>query len=389
MNEFPHTTPNDQPVEVVVIRARLELWAECLPKALAAARYGVPTSYLHKLTITPWLVFLLALVSCVSAGHGWWERSIKHNVADKETSTLEKRYFIIQPQGTLRVWPNAEIRYCFDSDQTRQRLLYSLQAARDRWYAAGLPENRFKLTEVSASECKDRRSEVLLITYNTEGRLATTPGLPPLDANDPEYKGPSMTLSDSTNVGMLEVIANYAHELGHAWGLLHEHQDPTYWSMPYSTQSISSRWTFQCQNLKDYAEVAARLSADDMTEACRSRTKAAAEKFSAAEYLPILGRGRGEGVGSSPDMTSIMLYPSGAGALGSASPGNDQRQAILLNNDGSRIPINLQPSRRDIDGILKLYDTDWGTTNPVLIDQPSSSKFSRFKEKFKRKKCDG
>ncbi|KAL8790426.1 MAG: hypothetical protein Q9213_000578 [Squamulea squamosa] len=313
--------------------------------------------------------------------------STKRNVADNETSTLEKRYFIIQPQGTYRVWPNAEIRYCFDSDQSKQRLLYNLQAAMARWYAAGLPEARFKLTEVSASECKNKRSEVLLISYNTEGVLSTTPGLPPLDANDPEYKGPTMTLSDSTSIGMLEIIANYAHELGHAWGLLHEHQDPTYWSMPYSTQGIGSQWTFQCQNLKDYAEVAARLSPDDMTEACQSRTKAAAEKFSASQYLPLLGGGRGEGVGSSPDMESIMLYPSGAGALGDASPGNDQRQAILLNNDGSRVPINLQPSRRDVEGILKLYNTDWGTTNPVLIDQPSSSKSARFKALFKRKKC--
>ncbi|KAI4250607.1 MAG: hypothetical protein L6R40_000207 [Gallowayella cf. fulva] len=195
-----------------------------------------------------------------------------------------------------------------------------------------------------------------------------------------------MTLSDSTNVGMLEVIANYAHEIGHAWGLLHEHQNPFFWAPPYSTQRMQSQWTFNCQNLKDYAQVAARLSPEDLTEACQLRTKAAAEQFSASEYLPVLGGGRGKGTGP-PDMTSIMLYPSGAGAVGAAAPGDDQRAAILLNQDGSRLPINLQPSARDIQGILKLYNTDGDTTNPTFLNEPSNPKSSKFKNLFKKKRC--
>lgn len=39
-----------------------------------------------------------------------------------------------------------------------------------------------------------------------------------------------MNLSDRTDVGMLDVVANDAHELGHAWGLLHEHQNPAFWT---------------------------------------------------------------------------------------------------------------------------------------------------------------
>lgn len=300
---------------------------------------------------------------------------------------LEKRYFSIQPRGTYRVWPNAEIKYCFVDSDAKRRLLYQIQVGMGRWYAAGLPEDRFKLTEVSASECRNRRSEVLLISANNDGRLGTTAGLPPLDDTDPNYKGPTMELSDLTNVGMLEVTANFAHELGHAWGLLHEHQDPSYWAMPYSTSGVSNRWTFNCQNLKDYNAVAARLTPDKLEEACRNRNVAEKEKFSASQYLPILGRGRGEG-GGTPDLESIMIYPSGAGATGAASPGNDGRTAILENaNDGSRIPINLHPSGRDVAGILKLYNTDWGTTNPTLLNSPSNSLSAKFKNVFKKKRC--
>ncbi|KAL8801881.1 MAG: hypothetical protein Q9182_004170 [Xanthomendoza sp. 2 TL-2023] len=318
--------------------------------------------------------------------HGLWERSTNSIAAGKEAATLEKRYFIMEPRNALRVWPNAEIKYCFENEQTKQTLLYNLQAGMMKWYAAGLPEDRFKLTEVSAAECRNRRSEVLRITYNTDGILATTPLIQPLDANDPDYVGPSMTLSDRTDIGMLDVIANFAHEIGHAWGLLHEHQDPKYWEPPYSSRGTKNRWTFHCQNLKDYAEVAARLSPAELTEACQYRHVASAQKFSASEYLPLVGGGRGEG-DQEPDMESIMLYPSGAGALGAAAPGNDQRTAILLNLDGSRVPINLNPSARDIQGILKLYNTNWPTTNPTLLNEGSSSKSSKFKNLFKKKHC--
>lgn len=330
------------------------------------------------------------MISRVRAGHGSWERKRHLNAADNTvTSTLEKRYFIFEPKGTYRVWPNSEIKYCFENDETKQKLLYDLEAAVQKWYAAGLIEQDFKFTEVPPAECRDNRAEVLLISYNDRGLLSTTVALPPLDANNPDYHGPTMMLSDQEDVGMLNKISNYAHEMGHAWGLLHEHQNPLFWEYPYSTMGVQNVWTFQCQNLKDHAALAGRLSPQDLQEACTSRNRAAQEKFSAAEYLPQLGGGRGEGgsFGSPPDLTSIMLYPSGAGALGLAAPGNDQRQAILLNQDGSRIPINLNPSTRDVQGILRLYNTNWGTTNPVLLVDKSSSKSAKFKSLFGRKKC--
>lgn len=54
----------------------------------------------------------------------------------------------------------------------------------------------------------------------------------------------------------------------------------------------------------------------------------------------------------------LSLDPSGAGARGDASPGNDNRAAILLQPDGSRIPINDHPSQKDIAALRKLYEIE-------------------------------
>ncbi|KAI4137359.1 MAG: hypothetical protein LQ341_005178, partial [Variospora aurantia] len=51
------------------------------------------------------------------------------------------------------------------------------------------------------------------------------------------------------------------------------------------------------------------------------------------------------------------LYSGRPGATGSASPGNDGRMAIL------------HPTQRDVAGILKLYNTDWGDDKSDLAQR--------------------
>lgn len=290
-----------------------------------------------------------------------------------------------------RVWPVvikdgrrvAEIRYCFESDATKQRLLPDLQMAKEKWYAAGLPENRFQYTEVSRAVCTSDRARVLLIRHNDEGKASTTDGMRALDPTDSTYHGPNMMLSDRLDVGMRDKAANYAHELGHAWGLLYEHQNRLWWAPPYTNGAIEGEFKFNCQNLRDYAEAAEKLTSEELAEACRTRNAAAAAGFiGATEYLPYFFGGKGEDAefGGEPDMASIMLYPSGAGAI----PGT----AALTKADGSLIAANLNPSLRDVQGILALYDNNGLTTEPKLLNDKSNPKSSKFKDMFKMGKKD-
>lgn len=346
-----------------------------------------------KLNMVSRLVSIFVLSWSVDAGHSSWEPLNHVSGTSNAISGVQKRWFTILPsENGVHLWDKGTIRYCFENEQTKEKLLYDLEAARDRWYFNSLPENDFQLTEVSDAVCKSDRANVLLIKYNDQGYLATTPGIPPLDAKDKKYEGPTMSLSDKEDVGLLEVIGNYAHELGHAWGLLHEHQNPAFWTAPYSAGQTQI-FTWNCQNLKDWKEVSGRLTdPDDQQQLCESRAFAHEQKFSAAEYLPFLGGQRAPSVAiagdDDVDWKSIMLYPSGAGAVGAAAPGNDQRAPILLKrSDGSRIPINLDPSDHDVQALKDLYGIDWPRTRPSLISEPGNPKSSTFRNILRKQHC--
>jgi hypothetical protein len=68
--------------------------------------------------------------------------------------------------------------------------------------------------------------------------------------------------------------------------------------------------------------------------------------------------------------------------VGDASPGNDNRLAILLKPDGSRIPINTAPSQRDIAGMHALYGAKKSTKTKTLLQKAGGSMTSSFKKLF-------
>lgn len=348
-----------------------------------------------------------------------------HAIVDNATeSHLAKRYLSIQPSaGTsgFKIWPNSIISFCFVSQDARDKLFEQLELAIEAWRSdgeggPGLHRDVYKYMEVfdPGDDCvnNNQRDRVLVISYNSEGRLSTTIGMPSLDANNPSYKGPTMDLSDAAGIGMLDTVANYAHEIGHAWGLYHEHQNVNYWGPPYNTGAVSSVVfgdNFDCTVLKDYPDALSRVqqgdSPGDVDFLCIFRGVAAKYKFSAIDWLPVIGptrqhSGAGGADKSSPgykdvDWNSIMLYPSGAGAIGEAVPpggDSDRRSNVLLRNDGARMNINLVPSKLDIEGVRQLYETDFGTGTgsfaglPVMPNSKNSKWFSRFKDKFKKKK---
>lgn len=206
--------------------------------------------------------------------------------------------------------------------------------------------------------------------------------------------GPTMILTDDETMGMLDKVANYAHELGHAWGLHHEHQNPYFWESAYGNQNgdIFGASNFNCQNLKDYATVQAKVQAKidadpsglgevlygkDFQLVCTSRAKAKDYKFSAYDYLPIpLGELLvPDSSTTNVDWESLMIYPSGGGGSGDAQAGGpDNRLPILHQPNGDPIAIHLNPSAGDVAGLQTLYAQEAVTDDGPLLDDPKNKK---------------
>jgi hypothetical protein len=318
------------------------------------------------------------------------------------TSSLFKRAMSIQHRPNdnkaARIWPDKKIRYCFD-DPNNVVIKGLLDSATRLW--AQLERHGFKYEEVSDSVCHSQRSSVLRIYYNNYGKLSTTLGLPVADGSDNTVVGPFMHLSDMVGVGQDDVAANVAHELGHAWGLAHEHQNPNYWEVEFTdtpagwqvnTKSDTKEFmasSFNCQNLKDHGEAVARVQAkidaatgeerqvleDDLQRLCGSRDVALKHGFSAADWLPVVSLANLV-VDSAFDRNSLMLYPSRAGGVGVGNA----RLIIMTYKDGTLIPNRLVPSNMDIDRLVTLYGDPASSASLA----PHTSKSSGFRNTLRK-----
>lgn len=154
------------------------------------------------------LYALYTLPVLALAGHSLWEVKLK-------ASTLlpDERVFTTDEQSVL--WPDTTISYCFENKKAKSLLQKPGVQGMKLWYDAGLPESRFKWVEASSKFCKKHRTDVLLIVYSDAKVLDTLLGKVFASAN---VAGPTMTISLAEDIGMLDPIANIAHEIGHAWG---------------------------------------------------------------------------------------------------------------------------------------------------------------------------
>lgn len=325
------------------------------------------------------------------------------------TSRLVKRAISIvnRPEDNAlpRLWPNKKIRYCFEDENTVIKGLW--QQAIELW--APLMAHGFSYEKVSDSECESQRSTVLRVHYNDKGVLSSTLGIPSIDeaANeaDPDHAivGPYTRFSDMAGVGQDDIAANVAHELGHVWGLHHEHQNPRWWRL--SSEHISGGWPslgrnpeetrfqtngFNCRNLKDYNDARARVQAKidaepddykksilqlDLDRLCISQVTANKHGFSAGEWLPLAQTWHLED-DQTFDPQSLMMYPSGAGGTGL---GNN-RARVMVYKDNTPIPNRIAPSAMDIDRLLTLYGNPASSTP----GEPHTSKSSKYRSGFKK-----
>lgn len=325
--------------------------------------------------LTAWLTFLVCVV-VVEAGSKAWERT--HNPAG-----AAKRWVSIEPpKGRDARWPGGTIKYCWADSESEKVLSADLSAARDAWYRAGLDESLFKWERQNSLTCLGNinRRNWLKIRYNDKGVLSTTNGRQPVnDKEDADYKGPTMHLSDSLKVGFLERVPNYAHEIGHAWGLLHEHQEPSFWEQPFGSK-MGTVWgarlkargirgtmtTFHCDHLSDYDGHWTKWKEEHPGD-------------------------------NDVDWDSLMLYPSGAGGKGDVpipAEGRpplhlvtqDPRQPVLTRN-GQRYGSPKTPSSKDVEGLYDLYGLKEEDLPEPFFNEAKSKWHNPFDKLVKKSRC--
>ncbi|EWY85782.1 hypothetical protein FOYG_12888 [Fusarium oxysporum NRRL 32931] len=343
------------------------------------------------------LLMIQSLVSYVQAGSPLWEISL----ATSKTShgAVLKRAVSIWPSDDphdnagMRRWPEKTVTYAFSTTDAEKKLDRILEEAKKLWNKLNV--EGFKYKKLELKKCKARRSECMIIYYNNDGKLLTSVGLPPLDNN---FEGPYMHLSDKEDVGNLNPVVNVAHELGHAWGLWHEHQARKWWGQ----SGIDEFWggtldgekfmtaDYHPERLKDYevalekmAEAEGLKSTEELTQEqinmlVRDQDKAKEYGFTAAEWMPL--RPAGMQADDIFDRNSLMLYPSGAGGKGKVIFGadgkvaEDKRLPILTYPNGERMPVKKMPTGEDIARLVMIYGSNYRGVSRLHNDKSSKLK---------------
>ncbi|KAF4996990.1 hypothetical protein FGRMN_4130 [Fusarium graminum] len=340
---------------------------------------------------------LTLLIGSVHAGSRAWEVDLA--TSSSAASSINKRAISILPgngNGASRRWPDKTLTYAYADKDAQKKLAGIFSAAIEIWGELRDNINGFKYKLISIKDCEKKRSECLVIHYNDKGQLSSTVGIQPVDKSV-GYLGPVMHLSDKEHVGNLDANVNAAHELGHAWGLWHEHQNPNFW---YTSNFGEVGWIMQlqgkyfptenykCENFKDYEQALEKLKQHNaglqdhdqipVELLCRSPGTSRMFGFSAAEWVPQANSGRLPDREFDPD--SIMLYPSGAGGKGDARPGSDNRLPILTYSDGTPIPLRKGPSPRDFEKLIELYGRDLSREPVQLLNDRASTQSGYFKK---------
>lgn len=244
-------------------------------------------------------------------------------------TTLERRWWSAKHGNTRGPWPQHELTYCFEKPEDEGLLKPILEAGHKMWRDAGLKEGYIELKQVP---CTAEDPVALRVSYS-KGQMGTTVGCGKGGNSmifDPDFKG-----------GFKDSTINMAHELGHAFGLMHEHQRP----------DAPEHVTFHCKNLKDYDDFVKKFGKKIVDEQLCTNVFQATNVgwFNAAQLVPYK-----EDIGFEKstefDMDSIMRYGSYFGAKGIIF-----KDKTLTDKNNKELSLASKPSALDVARINDLY----------------------------------
>ncbi|KAE8352806.1 hypothetical protein BDV28DRAFT_134417 [Aspergillus coremiiformis] len=324
--------------------------------------------------------FLLALslffTSLVNAGHPVWEAG---------AATSSSKWIHIDPSDWTPTWPFQTIRYCYKNEHSKEKLAQFVRAGMQLWYAAGVPEV-FRFVEHSKQRCDQEPQNYLHISGDSENEvLATTVGKTPSEA-EPR---PVMELNFRANEDFNWKTETVAHEIGHAWGLFHEHQDPSLWHFAPRGQPDRSLVLFYCENVIGYEKllklvpIATQLYRSNGP--CRNRERAYDVDFMGAQMLPLQEPYQSPLTAWPQDedinWNSIMIY--GSRSFGQRDERGLPKVTLLRKQGHQLIPEPTVPNLGDVEGLLHLYHVKFGTFQVTLHNSRESVWYSLFVHKIR------
>jgi hypothetical protein len=263
-----------------------------------------------------------------------------------------KRSFYVDPtgNGVAKPWPDGHVDWCLEADAIDQEFMGLMDGMWIKWVNAFGGSTRSKVMISFAGLCKyDEGGNFLHIFLTNEQRAATTLGFSSAGFTNGQ-PNQLMRFDKSNTWGTGDSTANLAHEFGHAFGLLHEHQKwyPWHEDLLANPPRSDPLLKFNCENLADYQQF--NDAGNNMDDLCSNQFSANQAGFSAVEFLPWPQFTLNQ---QSPDFdwNSIMMYSSTSGAKTELGV----KQNTMTKFDGTIINPNLDPSGRDGEAVRNLY----------------------------------